>query len=111
MNKDQHSLSTQTLLSVVMPFHLIFFVLLNQFNDHQHPSKYLWLFLPIYLISTFIQVLILLLITGIIIMKLWKYGHNPDDSSIPYLTAFGDLLGTILLTIAFYLYEFSVQFL
>ncbi|KAH7644639.1 solute carrier family 41 member 1-like [Dermatophagoides farinae] len=108
---DVHSISAQTLLSVVIPFHLIFFVLLNQFNGYQHPAKNVWLFLFLYLISTFTQVFILLFLTGIIIMKLWKYGLNPDDSSIPYLTAFGDLFGTILLTIAFYSYEYLLKLL
>ena len=30
-------------------------------------------------------------------------GINPDDAAIPYLTALGDLIGTGLLSLAFYL--------
>lgn len=35
------------------------------------------------------------------ILWMWKTGVDPDNSAIPYLTAFGDLLGTLLLGIAF----------
>lgn len=33
---------------------------------------------------------------------LWGRGSDPDNSSIPYLTAVGDLLGAVLLAVAFY---------
>ena len=32
---------------------------------------------------------------------LWRRGSDPDNSAIPYLTAVGDLLGTVLLALAF----------
>ena len=34
---------------------------------------------------------------------IWRRGKDPDNYSIPYLTAFGDLLGTGLLALAFHL--------
>jgi len=34
---------------------------------------------------------------------LWRQGKDPDSYSIPYLTALGDLLGTVLLSLAFVL--------
>lgn len=33
--------------------------------------------------------------------KVWEWGDDPDDAAIPYLTAFGDLIGQILLFGAF----------
>lgn len=33
---------------------------------------------------------------------MWKNGDDPDNFAIPYLTALGDLLGTSLLALAFY---------
>ena len=33
---------------------------------------------------------------------LWRRGSDPDNSAIPYLTAVGDLLGTVLLALAFF---------
>jgi len=32
---------------------------------------------------------------------IWKLGDDPDNVAIPYLTAIGDLLGTMFLAIAF----------
>lgn len=32
---------------------------------------------------------------------MWKWKIDPDNSSIPYLTALGDLLGSSLLALAF----------
>ncbi|KAJ8951426.1 hypothetical protein NQ318_006855 [Aromia moschata] len=34
-------------------------------------------------------------------LSMWKHGVDPDNSAIPYLTALGDLLGTLLLGTAF----------
>ena len=34
---------------------------------------------------------------------MWKSGDDPDSVAIPYLTAFGDLIGIGLLTLAFYI--------
>lgn len=34
---------------------------------------------------------------------MWKHGDDPDNFAIPYLTALGDLLGTSLLALAFYI--------
>jgi solute carrier family 41 len=37
----------------------------------------------------------------VIIHAMWKYKIDPDTSSIPYLTALGDLFGSTLLLGAF----------
>ena len=34
---------------------------------------------------------------------MWKSGDDPDNFAIPYLTALGDLLGTSLLALCFYI--------
>ena len=47
------------------------------------------------------QVSILLYIADWVVRILWKRGNDPDNFSIPYVTALGDLLGTGLLTAAF----------
>lgn len=51
---------------------------------------------------TFLQVTILLFICNWLVHWLWKRKKDPDNYSIPYLTALGDLLGTALLAAAFY---------
>ena len=47
------------------------------------------------------QVAILLYVAYVITYYLWKQKVNPDNSTIPYLTALGDLLGIILLGVTF----------
>ena len=37
----------------------------------------------------------------------WRRNKNPDNISIPYLTAIGDLLGTAFLAICFHLLYLS----
>lgn len=45
--------------------------------------------------------MLLLYIAHIIVHSMWKWKIDPDNSSIPYLTALGDLLGSSLLALAF----------
>lgn len=45
--------------------------------------------------------MLLLYIAHIIVHAMWKRKIDPDNSSIPYLTALGDLLGSCLLAVAF----------
>lgn len=45
--------------------------------------------------------MLLLFIAHVMIHAMWKYKIDPDSSSIPYLTALGDLLGSSLLLLAF----------
>lgn len=47
------------------------------------------------------QVMLLLFIAHVIIHAMWRYKIDPDTSSIPYLTALGDLFGSSLLLGAF----------
>jgi len=58
-------------------------------------------FTCLYLFSSVLQVIILLHIAWWLVHKVWKSGDDPDSVAIPYLTAFGDLIGIGLLTIAF----------
>lgn len=45
--------------------------------------------------------MLLLYIAHIMIHIMWKYKIDPDNSAIPYLTALGDLSGSVLLALAF----------
>jgi len=47
--------------------------------------------------------MILLYVAHIIIHAMWRYKIDPDNSAIPYLTALGDLSGSLLLALAFFL--------
>lgn len=39
----------------------------------------------------------------VMVRFMWRRGLDPDNFSIPYLTALGDLLGTGLLALCFHL--------
>lgn len=45
--------------------------------------------------------MLLLYIAHVIIHAMWRFKIDPDSSSIPYLTALGDFLGSSLLLLAF----------
>lgn len=44
---------------------------------------------------------LLLFVANWMVHWMWKRRNDPDNFSIPYLTAIGDLLGTLLLAVAF----------
>ena len=48
-----------------------------------------------------IQVALLLYVADLMVRWMWRKGLDPDNFSIPYLTALGDLLGTGLLALSF----------
>lgn len=54
-----------------------------------------------YVFIALLQVAILLQIAYNFVHWLWKMGVDPDNSAIPFLTAFADLIGSILLATAF----------
>lgn len=58
-------------------------------------------FTLLYLFSSLLQVILLLHIAWWLVHRVWKAGDDPDSVAIPYLTAFGDIIGIGLLTIAF----------
>jgi solute carrier family 41 len=54
-----------------------------------------------YLVASFVQISMLLLIAHTLVHALWRFKIDPDSAAIPYLTATGDLLGSVLLLLAF----------
>ncbi|XP_029041639.1 solute carrier family 41 member 1-like isoform X1 [Osmia bicornis bicornis] len=55
-----------------------------------------------YVFVAVLQVMVLLYVAHIIIHAMWRYKIDPDNSAIPYLTALGDLSGTVFLALAFW---------
>lgn len=51
----------------------------------------------------FLQVMILLYMADWMVHWMWGRGMDPDNFSIPYLTALGDLLGTGFLALCFHM--------
>ncbi|KAF8767835.1 Solute carrier family 41 member 2 like protein [Argiope bruennichi] len=101
--KCVHARTARILMLMVIPGHLLFgygITLIKGGNTVLTPT-----FLPIYLISAFIQIAILLYIAQCLIQILWRLKIDPDNSAIPLLTALGDLSGMTCLTIAFYIHR------
>ena len=99
---------------LVVPGHLVFNFFLYIFTleddsemtlTHDAPSNSDTniQFLFLYLTAALIQVGILLYSSKPLVIWLWSKGIDPDSSSIPYLTSSGDLLGGIMLSVAFHL--------
>ncbi|KAJ0171139.1 hypothetical protein K1T71_013338 [Dendrolimus kikuchii] len=55
-----------------------------------------------YLLCALLQVMVLLYLAYILIHFMWKRKKDPDNAAIPYLTALGDLLGSVFLGLAFF---------
>ncbi|XP_074099064.1 solute carrier family 41 member 1 [Cotesia typhae] len=58
-----------------------------------------------YIVVALVQIMLLLYVAHIIIHAMWRFKIDPDNSAIPYLTALGDLSGTIFLGGAFWLLQ------
>jgi len=96
-----HSRTARVLLMLVIPGHIVFTLTINYLKaGHTSLTP---VFLVIYFIAAFLQVLLLLYIGHVMIFWMWARSIDPDNSAIPYLTALGDLLGTAFLAIAFHI--------
>ncbi|CAJ0585077.1 unnamed protein product, partial [Mesorhabditis spiculigera] len=99
--KEWDSRSARVLLLLVIPGHMFFnwmIAVLHSGADHPPNGP---LFTTFYLIAAFAQVMILLWTCQWLVAWMWGRGIDPDNAAIPYLTALGDLLGTVLLFLVF----------
>lgn len=97
--KRIHSRSCRVLLFLSIPGHVCFALLISKFNAGHTtltPSFY-----ALYLSAAFVQIWILLCCAHWMVFAMWRGGIDPDNASIPYLTALGDFLGGALLLTAF----------
>ncbi|XP_014245022.1 solute carrier family 41 member 2 isoform X2 [Cimex lectularius] len=98
-SKGLHALTSRVLISLVVPGHVVFaFVITYLQTGNFSPGS---LFLSLYLGAALLQVTILLFLAYILTHYFWKQGVDPDNTTIPYLTACGDLLGIILLGLVY----------
>lgn len=98
-SSDVNSKSARVLVLLVVPGHLLFLYtirLLQGGHTVMTPT-----FIICYLCAALLQVVILLHVASLMVRWLWRRGLDPDNFSIPYLTALGDLLGTGLLALSF----------
>uniref|UniRef100_K7F5J2 Solute carrier family 41 member n=1 Tax=Pelodiscus sinensis TaxID=13735 RepID=K7F5J2_PELSI len=88
-------------LLLVVPGHLVFLYTISSMQGG-HTTLTL-IFIVFYMMAALLQVLILLYIADWMVHWMWGRGLDPDNFSIPYLTALGDLLGTGLLALSFHI--------
>ncbi|XP_006911490.1 solute carrier family 41 member 3 isoform X9 [Pteropus alecto] len=94
-----NSMSARVLLFLVIPGHLIFFIIIYMVEGHAVPNSKT--FVVFYLLAGLIQVTILLYLAEVMARLMWHQALDPDNHCIPYLTGLGDLLGTGLLALCF----------
>lgn len=97
---DVNSRSARVLFLLVVPGHLVFLYTISCMQAG-HTTLTL-IFIVFYMTAALLQVLILLYIADWMVHWMWGRGLDPDNFSIPYLTALGDLLGTGLLALSFH---------
>ncbi|XP_029006983.1 solute carrier family 41 member 1-like [Betta splendens] len=96
---DLNSKSARVLVLLVLPSHLVFLSTIHLLQGGH--AVLTPTFILCYLSAALIQVVILLCVADLMVRWLWQRGLDPDNFSIPYLTALGDLLGTGLLAVSF----------
>ncbi|KAE8297982.1 Solute carrier family 41 member 1 [Larimichthys crocea] len=98
-SSDVNSKSARVLVILVVPGHLLFLYTIHLLQGgHTAMTP---IFIICYLSAALLQVLILLYVASLMVQWLWQRGLDPDNFSIPYLTALGDLLGTGFLALSF----------
>lgn len=94
-----NSKSARVLLMLVIPGHLVFLYAISLLQGEEAPITIA--FTVCYLCAALLQVAILLYVADLIVRLMWRQSLDPDNFSIPYLTALGDLLGTGFLALCF----------
>ncbi|XP_066474587.1 solute carrier family 41 member 3 isoform X1 [Tiliqua scincoides] len=95
-----NSKSARVLVLLVVPGHLVFLYTIHVFEGGHTTLSFS--FVMLYLTAGLLQVIILLYVADLIVRLMWRKGLDPDNFSIPYLTALGDLLGTGFLAVCFH---------
>ncbi|XP_012541073.1 solute carrier family 41 member 3 isoform X1 [Monomorium pharaonis] len=92
--------TARLLIALVIPGQLVFVFIADALNPEKCSLNAY--FVISYIVVSIVQVMILLYIAHIIIHAMWRYKIDPDNSAIPYLTALGDLSGSLLIALAFF---------
>uniref|UniRef100_A0A0N5AT29 Divalent cation transporter n=1 Tax=Syphacia muris TaxID=451379 RepID=A0A0N5AT29_9BILA len=98
-SSDPDSRSARVLLVFVVPGHIFFNWIIRVLHGDQSSSGAL--FTSLYLLAALTQVVLLLYLCQWLIPLMWSLSVDPDNAAIPYLTAAGDFMGSLLLFITF----------
>ncbi|NWU66036.1 S41A3 protein, partial [Pterocles burchelli] len=98
-SSEVNSKSARVLFLLVIPGHLVFLYTIHLLQGGHMSLSFT--FVMFYLTAALLQVGILLYVADIVVCLMWRKALDPDNFSIPYLTALGDLLGTVFLAVCF----------
>ncbi|XP_035750659.1 solute carrier family 41 member 3 isoform X5 [Egretta garzetta] len=98
-SSEVNSKSARVLFFLVIPGHLVFLYTIHLLQGGHTSLSFT--FVMFYLTAALLQVGILLYVADLIVRLMWRKALDPDNFSIPYLTALGDLLGTGFLAVCF----------
>ncbi|XP_064012134.1 solute carrier family 41 member 3 isoform X2 [Pogoniulus pusillus] len=101
---EVNSKSARVLFLLVIPGHLVFLYTIHLLQGGHTSLSFT--FVMFYLTAALLQVGILLYVADLLVRLMWRKALDPDNFSIPYLTALGDLLGTGFLAVCFRLVWF-----
>ncbi|XP_033219177.1 solute carrier family 41 member 1-like [Belonocnema kinseyi] len=93
--------TARLLIGMSIPGHMVFIFAADYFKHGYSTITVHFAFS--YLLVACLQVMLLLYVAHLIVHAMWRYKIDPDNSAIPYLTALGDLSGSILLGGAMYI--------
>lgn len=88
----------RNLVAMAVPAHVIYILITVSLKTNIVLTNY---FLIFYIASAVIQIIILLYFATHLVNLMWKFGIDPDNTSIPILTATGDFLGSLFLYFTF----------
>jgi cation transporter-like permease len=91
------------LIACIIPGHTIFFFVIYALQPNEERPELNFILILFYLLFSFSQVMILILMCYVLVHLVWRLNKNPDNFCIPLLTSTGDLLGVILLFLCFHL--------
>ncbi|KAM3878041.1 solute carrier family 41 member 1-like [Diretmus argenteus] len=98
-SSEVNSRSARVLVLLVVPGHLLFLYTIHLLQGGHGAMTPPFIFC--YLSAALLQVVLLLYVANVMVRWMWRRGMDPDNFSIPYLTALGDLLGTAFLALSF----------
>ncbi|KAJ2891199.1 hypothetical protein IWW38_003726 [Coemansia aciculifera] len=98
-SSSEHTLVMMILLLINLPVQLGFLAMHRVVDHSLHVS--LW-FVLLYVAATVVHGLIILLLGRLACTFLWARGYDPDDCVNPFITGTGDMLGTVLLALVFF---------
>jgi cation transporter-like permease len=94
-----HNRIQRTLVFLTLPLQILMILAMWIFNLGH--TKITIAFVSLYLSGSLLLSWLLIPISKVIVLNIWKRGMNPDNHALPYTSSICDLIGTALLLIIF----------